>query len=342
MFNILGPRYSKDTRDQHIFYLKGRTSSEFLDTIKKELLVDSENVSQLICDRFPGMTEVEQIPNSAHVPSGEICTHIGVTDFEEAIDHILDPEYFDFKRNTHILRNIPPGDVHRMQRYDRWIGDTYTADLVVKALAHAGVELCPGQVFYDYGCSSGSLLRVLAWAYPQLQFIGTDPVERSIAWAKEFLTFPNLEFRDQSQRPPLSNIDRGSVDFCTAISIFSHHGYHASRRWFDEIYKVLKPGGVFLFTTHGPGSILFYNQWEMQAAWRLYRLGQHLAETGFVFEEPWLGRDDSGNDGTKLDWGNSYFARPVVEELLQDKFEIAYFGQRLNQSNQDLYIVRKT
>jgi SAM-dependent methyltransferase len=237
-----------------------------------------------------------------------------------------------------LLAPSPPAHIHAMQRGKYWIGDTYSADLIFNCLADCGISIS-GKML-DYGCSSGALVRVLAAAYPNVEFCGTDPVRTSIDWARSNLAFPNLEFFDQDQTPPLPFED-DSFDFVSAVSIWSHHGIKAAKVWFDEMHRIIKPGGICIFTTHGLGSILHYTQQAQKPLDRFKEIYASYLACGFAFEEVWIGEDDSGNAATALDWGNSYFSRKVILFLTRGIFETLAVNSRSNQQNQDLYILRK-
>lgn len=238
------------------------------------------------------------------------------------------------------LAVVPPNDIHRMQRPPHWIGDFYAADLVVSSLAEIGKGINPGDRVLDYGCSSGSLLRVLAWAYPCASFLGSDPVEASISWGRQNLAWDNLLFLHQEQKPPL-DIESCSLDLVTAISIFSHHGRAASRQWLDELARVLKPNGLAFLTTHGISSIAKYTEegvFDLNRAKEVFRL---FMAYGFVFQEVWIEKDEYGLDGTNTDWGNSYFSPLALQSIGKLNFELLYYGPRQNQGNQDVYILRR-
>lgn len=246
----------------------------------------------------------------------------------------------DVSDRLHLLKSAPPSDVHSMQRGENWIGDFYSADLVIDILRLCGVTLGFGNKVLDYGCSSGALLRAFAWAYPSASFIGTDPVLSSIEWAQEKLPAPNLSFRHQSQTPPLP-VDDGSIDIVTAISIFSHHGINASKMWFDELGRVLKVGGMCVFTAHGSGSLQYYMSREMNTVNRYRELCANMLAYGFAFEEPWMSADEVGNVATDAEWGNSFYTPQAMISTFSEHFDLIHMAKRANQGNQDVYVIRK-
>ena len=227
-----------------------------------------------------------------------------------------------------------------MQRGDLWIGDVYSADLVVYSLSQVGRFLEDGLKVLDYGGSSGSCVRILAAAYPEVWFASCDPSNSSISWARECLQRHNLKFFHQDQIPPLPFRDK-EFDVIYAISIFSHHGINASKRWFNEISRILKPGGQLVFTTHGIGSILHYTLQKQKPLVRFKEMYAAYLATGFVFEEVWIDQDDIGNTATAMEWGNSYYSQNIIALLIHEDFDLLKAFPRLNQSNQDVYVVRK-
>ena len=101
----------------------------------------------------------------------------------------------------------------------------------------------------DWGCGPGRIIRHL----PQIignhcNFFGTDYNEQSIHWCKANL--PNITFHHNSLNATLPYKNR-SMDVIYGISIFTHLSKQQHLDWFAELYRVLRPNGIMLFTTHG-------------------------------------------------------------------------------------------
>lgn len=322
----------RDTIDQHVLYV---TEPRILDDSSSDQMLSK------LRSKLPLSNKIDEIPQSYGIPSEVFMKKTSCSNISEVTNAILLSSKFDNLKGVKYLKALPPSHIHRMQVSSNWIGDFYSSDLVVNVLNYIGYPLKNGDKFYDYGCSSGSLLRILAWAYPHVIFYGTDPVDTSIEWARQNLQFENVVFEHQGQDAPIKSLDDNSMDYVSAISIFSHHGYNAFRSWMDEMYRILKKNGILVFTTHGEGSIIHYSDLNLKPGPRYPRLAYHLIENGFSFEEVWLGNDDAGNIATDAEWGNSYYTKKRITEMLGDKFEILYFGSRTNQNNQDVYAVKK-
>ena len=104
----------------------------------------------------------------------------------------------------------------------------------------------------DFGCSSGRVVRMLAAALPDVAWSGCDPNAGAVDWASEHLH--GIEFFVSPQAPPLELGD-GALDLVYAISIWSHFDADAGLRWFDEMHRLLRPGGLLVVTTHGLSSL---------------------------------------------------------------------------------------
>ncbi len=147
----------------------------------------------------------------------------------------------------------PPEQVHAMARGAlAAAGGLYEADLVADALASAHVELAAKRAALDFGCSSGRVVRVLSAACPQIAWHGCDPNADAIAWAREAI--PGVRFFRSGDRPPLDLPD-GSLDLVYAISVWSHFAPELGLAWFEEMRRLLRPGGHLVMTTHGATTI---------------------------------------------------------------------------------------
>jgi SAM-dependent methyltransferase len=75
-----------------------------------------------------------------------------------------------------------------------------------------------------------------------------------IEWCQSNLSQVTVTTNDIA--PPLP-FDAESFDLVHAISLFTHLNADAQRQWIREVHRVLRPGGLLLFTTHGE---IFTNQ----------------------------------------------------------------------------------
>jgi SAM-dependent methyltransferase len=241
-------------------------------------------------------------------------------------------------RETIGLSNIvPPKNIHRMQKSDPlWIGDIYSSEMVVEALGKSGQSYNPDESYLDFGCSSGSLVRILKTAYPDSSFFGVDPIESAIDWAQNNIT--DATFAVSNPNPPLQFEDN-SFSGVTAISIWSHFADFAALEWFDEMHRIIKPGGWLFFTTHGLNTVLRGLNRKRKPSRRVRAILEGLLGSDFVFEETIL---QKGEIKSLLDvsWGNSYFRPDWIMKNTCDKWNILHFNQGKNQNNQDVYILQ--
>ncbi|MEM9838045.1 MAG: class I SAM-dependent methyltransferase [Pseudomonadota bacterium] len=96
----------------------------------------------------------------------------------------------------------------------------------------------------EWGCGLGRIGRHLMERY---DYTGVDIDHRSIGWCAQNL---DGRFTVNKPNPPLP-FPNESWDVVFAVSIFTHLSAQAHEAWRDEILRVLKPGGVFIFTVHG-------------------------------------------------------------------------------------------
>ena len=103
----------------------------------------------------------------------------------------------------------------------------------------------------EWGCGPGRILFALEKLKSSSEFdlIGCDAFAPSIHWAQS-VPDTRIQFLLNHMTPPLALAD-SSVDFVYAVSVFTHLSERLTRQWFGEIMRVLKPGGVFWFSTHG-------------------------------------------------------------------------------------------
>ena len=101
----------------------------------------------------------------------------------------------------------------------------------------------------DWGCGPGRVIRHM----PKIighncHFYGTDYNANSITWCKENL--PGIEFNHNQLEAELPYPD----NFFGVIyghSIITHLSEEMHFAWFNELYRVLKPGGILYLTAQG-------------------------------------------------------------------------------------------
>jgi SAM-dependent methyltransferase len=216
-------------------------------------------------------------------------------------------------------------------------GTAYYADLVVDALDLLGIDLDAGLRGLDFGCSSGRVVRVLAAAYPNVEWHGCDPIESSITWAKANLK--GIRFEVSPQDPPLP-YEEGVFDFVFAISIWSHFAEAAALRWFWEMRRLIRPGGVLVLTTHGPHSISHHARKGDRSIEQLARIGRSLYSDGYWFS-PEFG--ETGDHGiVNPEWGTAFWTVEWLAANICPDWHIAACMPGRAEDNQDAIVLERT
>lgn len=126
-----------------------------------------------------------------------------------------------------------------------------TAQYLEENLAGTGVSLRDFGRVLDFGCGAGRTLRWLTARFPEVHFSGCDVDADAIAWCQRNL--PGADYRTNGPVPPASFPDV-SFDLVYAISVFTHLSLEHQQLWLSELHRLLKPGGLLLFTVHGEGA----------------------------------------------------------------------------------------
>jgi len=232
----------------------------------------------------------------------------------------------------------PPEAIHAMARGPiSAAGGLYEADLLSDALASIGVDLADRREALDFGCSSGRVVRALAAAYPLVHWHGCDPNASAIAWAGENL--PGIDFFVNDDVPPLPLTD-GSLDLVYAVSIWSHFAPELGLRWFEEMRRVLVPGGHLVCTTHGLASVAFYATSELRTPEQAEEI------VGALYDRGWWYAAEFGEEGdwgvVNPAWGTTFFSPEWLLANLCPRWRVLEFAPGRNQGNQDVYVLQRT
>ena len=165
----------------------------------------------------------------------------------------------------------------------------------------------------EWGCGLGRIARHLT---DDFDYTGFDFDPSSIDWCRDHLEGTYLL---NTAKPPLPT-DGASFDVVFAVSIFTHLSKSAHEAWRDEILRVLRPGGVFLFTVHGEAQAQGLNHSEK----RRFDRGELVVRGGVA-------------EGSRTYL--AYHPQRFVEELMLQGYE--QVGEPVQACGHTLYVGRK-
>jgi hypothetical protein len=232
----------------------------------------------------------------------------------------------------------PPPTVHSMARGAVSAGGSYYyADLVAEGIEGAGGDLSNVGRALDFDCSSGRVVRVLAAAFPDVDWHGCDPNAAAVEWAREHIA--GVPFEASSIEPPLVYRD-ACFDLVFAISIWSHFAEGAALEWLDEMARVVSAGGHLVLTAQGCQSLAFYDRHRLLARLDLEDVARGIYACGFGFlNVPWGPRGDDGVPGD--DWGMAFISPEWIAMHLRPRWKLAVFEAGRAETNQDLYVLER-
>lgn len=187
-------------------------------------------------------------------------------------------------------RTVPgvPGRIHRndlmyapgvpdaAEAYDR-IGRS-AVQRCAEVLAEVGRSWADVRSAADFGCGHGRVARQLAAVLQagggKLTVCDLDP-EAVRFCASEFSARGITSARD------LSQVDLGLHDLIWAGSVATHLPEQTWLEWIELVSRSLTPGGLFVFTSHGPDCI----DADFQVEWIEHRerLRADLDRTGYAY-----------------------------------------------------------
>jgi SAM-dependent methyltransferase len=203
-------------------------------------------------------------------------------------------------------------------------GGAVGRDVITAVLAGNGVRVAELGAMLDFGVGCGRVAR--HWAGLDVDVQGCDYNPELVAWCRRNL--PHVTARSNGLDPPLPYEDE-RFDLVYALSVFTHLTESRQRSWIAELRRVTRPGGLVLFTTHGP-SFGFSDR-----AWPPPEIRARLADGELVVVLP----EHAGRNAC-----TAIHPRAWVEEHMLAGLELLEYrenGAAMN-GGQDLYLARRS
>jgi SAM-dependent methyltransferase len=162
------------------------------------------------------------------------------------------------------------------------------------------------------------------------------PERGAIGWAGANLE--GIEFFVSPLDPPLA-LDARSLDAVTAISAWSHFVARAAQRWLVEMARLVRAGGVLVFTIQSAGSLAFYLQGGHVDPEYARCVAEDLLAQGHAWVEAF---GPEGDFGVKHpEWGMSSMTPVWLAARALADWTLEPFEPRRIDANQDLVVLRR-
>ncbi len=220
------------------------------------------------------------------------------------------------------------------------IGRRWAARLEKSVARHTGRTLRDFAPVLDFGCGAGRTLRHLA-ADTQDVFHGCDVDAEAVAWLAA--NFPGVT-ADVSGDPPLPYPD-GKFGLAYAVSVFTHLDERRQFQWLAEIRRVLREGGLALFSVQGGNALRRFASGRLLVSptllERLKRRGP-LDPSGFIHEpyDDFVARSEA-YPGIGGGYGLAFHGEGYLREKWSPFFEVLGLVAAGPDSLQDLAVLRR-
>jgi SAM-dependent methyltransferase len=182
----------------------------------------------------------------------------------------------------------------------------------------------------DWGIGCGRVAVPLKRGMnPDARVIGVEVDRVNAEWCRQNLR--DIPVSTSDFFPPLE-IEASSIDMIYGISVMTHLTEGAQYAWLKELWRVLKPGGICVLTTHGEYALLIHNTRDRHVINQLASIGI----SDIIVD---------ANLGPRLEFKRYYrgtfqLRRQVEEQWSKFLEVIAYYPAGL-QVFQDIVVLRK-
>jgi Methylase involved in ubiquinone/menaquinone biosynthesis len=199
-------------------------------------------------------------------------------------------------------------------------GKNTAKDLVACIQKHT--EIVKNFTLLDWGCGPGRVVRHFSELLPEAIIYASDYNKKYIRWCSEHLN--GIQFLHNELLPPI-RLQDNSLHVIYSLSILTHLSEKAHQLWIQEIYRLLKPNGIAIITTHGTPYVDQLNEQE-----------KIQFEKGYFVEQA---TDIEGNRTY-----TAYQPEAYIKSLVKD-FQVVEFIPGGNKNSihgkQDTWVLRK-
>jgi 2-polyprenyl-3-methyl-5-hydroxy-6-metoxy-1,4-benzoquinol methylase len=235
------------------------------------------------------------------------------------------PRNLQFKWRHPEIHTPPLRFLHETYRCDLqqyWEDGLSTATEIIETVKPLLRE-SEGWHVLDWGCGVGRITRHLRTMPEISSLTGADINPGMIAWNRTH--FPDIQFETLPPEPA-ANLQGDSFHLVIGISVLTHIPCEKEPRWLEEILRLLKPGGIFIFTTHGESFCRILSPMERTS-----------------FESKGCVTQSFEKDGHRM--MTTIHHPEILKKRLQQTFELLAFKDGRSEpeaaGGQDLWIIRK-
>lgn len=230
--------------------------------------------------------------------------------------------------NDFMLRSSQPEDVrHYLQ------GAMNVVDILQGALKICDKSISSVSSCLEIGSGYGRIIRHISRMTPPTNIYACDVIEEGARFcAGEF----GVNFIPCTSLSDASNA--GRFEFIYLISVFSHLDSTSIAELWSQIAKMLKPGGVAVFTTQGKVSAGQVEKYGAHWAAEKAVICEAISNTGYYYEKYKWYKDNIG-----MTWVTEDFMRNLLEEApeCKDIMRFRGFDEGILDGHQDVYTYQK-
>ncbi len=190
---------------------------------------------------------------------------------------------------------------------------------LLELLRRHDVDIAVAAPILDFGCGCGRVIR--RWHELGVEVHGTDVNPKLVEWCSKGLPF--ARFAVNGLEPPLAYED-GKFGLVYAFSVFTHMPVELEAAWMKEMWRILRPGGHLVVSTHGEAYLHRLNEPERVS----FLAGHTVVRRGAV----------AGSN-----WCTTFHPEQAIRQRLARGFEIVDFVREGAKGNpvQDVTLLRK-